>query len=142
MIPRIGVATLLPARASPDGPAPWSLGSPRVLRQCPGHGERRPAPTADCSVHRAVSPFRIRGFTCEPERALDGPRKTPRRLGTTDQRVAIRTAREGIVLPVVRPARLDLGSDAPARDTKIRCESRQGALLFFGRGSSRQSLPC
>src|SRR5688500_6123803 len=115
----------------------YRLAGPRALEGA-DDGLGRTASGADCPVHRAVSPFQIRRFAREPQCSLDRTRELRSGFRAANERVAVRAARESIVLPVVRPTSLDLRGDAGTRYTEMLRQRRHGAIPNLGWGPARE----
>src|SRR5919106_2849290 len=92
---------------------------------------RRTATAADRAVHRAVAALGVGGLARKPECTLDRASELRRRVGTAHEGVAVRTTREGVALPVVRPERLQLTLHSRTRHSEVLGQTGHRTILYL-----------
>src|SRR5207237_803134 len=89
------------------------------------------------AVNSSVPPVGVGYFAGDPERVLDRTRKLFGGLRSAHERVTVRSAREWIGVPVVRPEAFDLRLHATLADAEILRQRSDGAIA----ASHLQSRP-
>src|SRR5689334_271194 len=92
-------------------------------------GSGPPAPNR--AVHRAIPALGIRRLTGKPERSFNSARKLRGGVRATHHRIAVRTARKRVRVPVVRPHLNNLRFNSSLADAEVSCERCNASLPFL-----------